>query len=650
MSKYRSVAEDFPALAKQWHPTLNDASPTATKPGSDSRVWWLCPADDRHVWDAPVKSRALGGVGCPICANKLVVPGLNDLATTHPDVAAQWHPTLNVKSPSEVNAGSNAEYHWLCPVNPRHVWEARVKNRAKMGVGCPFCSNRRTLPDENNLATHRLDLAAEWHPTLNERRAEEVSENSGFMAWWLCSKNPAHEWSATVGNRAAKSGTGCPFCANKRIIAGENSLVHVSPEIAAEWHPDNRVRPDEVAPASNTPVMWLCLVGHVWTTSPSQRTVKGRGCPVCANQMVLVGFNDLATTNPSLVAEWADSDVLPTDVTRGSNFKALWRCSARGHEWRTSVSSRTGARPNGCPECNASTFSSKFEKEIKAFVGSILPGVPVQSTRRGLISNGRFDELDIFIPSLGVAIEANGVYWHSEAAGKDRDYHLRKREACERAGIQLIQVWEDDWANRRETVERMLAHKLGASGSRTVFARNTVPEFVTAAEAADLLDKYHVQGAVSGSFYLGLREKESGELVAVMVLKRQGQHAARTLRLERYATSVRLPGGHSKLVKFAETAVPDWDELVTFADLEVSDGSLYEATGWVKDATLRPDYRYVVGNRRRHKFGYRLARFRSDPGLIFEEGLTERQLAELNRLYRVWDSGKIRYRYSRVSG
>ena len=59
---------------------------------------------------------------------------------------------------------------------------------------------------------------------------------------------------------------------------------------------------------------------------------------------------------------------------------------------------------------------------------------------------------------------------------------------------------------------------------------------------------------------------------------------------------------------------------------------------------LAPDYMYIVNGERKHKFGYRLKRFQSDPELKYVVGLTERELAALNGLERVWDAGKTRYR------
>lgn len=297
----------------------------------------------------------------------------------------------------------------------------------------------------------------------------------------------------------------------------------------------------------------------------------------------------------------------------------------------------------GCPECNATNFVSAFEREVTGYVESLLPSGAVQTSVRRFRKDG-ITELDAFVPSMNIAVEANGVFFHSERF-RSPEYHRDKAAACESLGIRLIQVWQDDWEQKRDIVERLLARKLGVSSERRVVARKANTEILEPTEARPFLERNHIQGASSASYYLGLRD-DADKLVAVMALKRTDA-AGRVLRLERYATSAIVPGGHSKLVSFAERMLPDWEQLITFADAEVSDGSLYEATGWVKDGAIRPDYRYLVGSKRVHKFNYRLKRFRDDPGLLYLEGMTERELADLNGLNRVWDSGKIRYRYSR---
>ena len=87
---------------------------------------------------------------------------------------------------------------------------------------------------------------------------------------------------------------------------------------------------------------------------------------------------------------------------------------------------------------------------------------------------------------------------------------------------------------------------------------------------------------------------------------------------------------------------------MTLADITLGSGGLYKTTGWVEDKLLRPDYSYVIRNSRVHKFNYRVQRFKTDSGLLFEEGMTESELAELNNLIRVYDAGKIRFKRPRL--
>lgn len=499
------------------------------------------------------------------------------------------------------------------------------------GTGCPVCTGRVVLPGFNDLASQFPDFLVEWD---DERSPHEVLATSSTKASWRCAEG--HVWNAAVYRRTVE-GKGCPTCANRRVAPGFNDFASQYPLLAAEWNDSSR-GPQTVTPGSNVLVSWKCASGHTWKMTPNARVSGGQGCPICAGRQVVPGFNDFASQCPELLAEWDDLRD-PTTVTSRAGYYASWKCS-KGHMWKARIIDR---HRFGCPECNATNFVSAFERKVTGYVTRLLPHGAVQTSVRRFRKAG-VNELDAFVPSMNIAIEANGVFFHSERF-RSPEYHREKTAACEALGIRLIQVWQDDWEQKRDIVERLLARKLGVSSERRVAARKTVAEILTPTEARPFLEHNHIQGASSASYYLGLRD-DAGNLVAAMALKRTDA-AGKVLRLERYATSAIVPGGHSKLVSFAERVLPDWEQLITFADAEVSDGSLYEATGWVKDGIIRPDYRYLVGNKRVHKFSYRLARFRSDPGLLYREGMTERELADLNGLNRVWDSGKVRYRYYR---
>ena len=272
------------------------------------------------------------------------------------------------------------------------------------------------------------------------------------------------------------------------------------------------------------------------------------------------------------------------------------------------------------------------------FIASILPpGAEMIRNDRTIIKPF---ELDVYLPELSLAVEFNGLWWHSEEyVGRDR--HRDKWRRCQEAGVRLLTVWEDDWRDKRPVVESMLIHKLGLSSAPRVGARQCSVFNVDADEARGFLDAHHIQGAGhSGSIRIALGHPGHG-LVAVSVWRRDGQVAY----LGRYATSMMVPGGMGRLLAAGRQWARDQGltKILTFSDNSVSDGDLYERLGFSAEAEIPPDYSYLVGATRKHKFGYRLSRFRSDPDLIYREGLTERELAELNGFARVFDSGKTRW-------
>lgn len=247
--------------------------------------------------------------------------------------------------------------------------------------------------------------------------------------------------------------------------------------------------------------------------------------------------------------------------------------------------------------------------------------------------------MDIYIPKKKLAIEYNGVFWHSEKAGKNKTYHYDKWLAVKNAGIQLIQIWEDEWNRNPEQVKTMLLHKLGINNQEKVFARQTTVGKLAESDVESFLNTNHIQGFASGSYYVGLRERDTNALVAVMVLKNQPSN---TLNIIRYATSKHVVGGFTKLLKNAETLYKP-TRFITSSDHCISDGGLYENNGFIVDKELPPDYRYVVRAERKPKSDYRVKRFREDPLLQWQEGLTVSELAELNNISRIWDAGKTRW-------
>ena len=271
----------------------------------------------------------------------------NSLAVVNPVLAKEWHPTKNgALLPEFVRVHSNKKVWWQCEKG--HEWEAFINSR-KNGVGCPYCAGKRAIVGISDLATVNPDLAREWHPTKNERLTPlDVTAFSNRFAWWQCEKG--HEWRAMIYDRS--NGCGCPICSGHRVLVGYNDLLTVNPSLAAQWHPtkNGNLKASDVTIGSDKKAWWQCEEDHEWEAVISSRNA-GHGCPYCAGQKVIVGYNDLATLNPSLASEWhptKNGELTPKDVMRGTNKKVWWLCGD-GHEWEASPNKRSQNR--GCPEC-----------------------------------------------------------------------------------------------------------------------------------------------------------------------------------------------------------------------------------------------------------------------------------------------------------
>ena len=426
-----------PKLASQWHPIKNgDLKPINVTAGSNKKVWWLC--ENGHEWQAVICSRNVG-IGCPICSGKKVLSGYNDFATTHPAYAKLWHPSKNGDIlPSCIKAGSQKKYWWQC--DKGHEWQASVNHISK-GHGCPICSGRQVLKGVNDLATVNPELAKEWHPTKNGNlKPNDFLPNSGKKVWWICDKG--HEWQASLNNRTRNKGTGCPVCANKKIAyqkafpLGNHSLATENPELSKQWHPtkNGNLRPENVMPGSEKMIWWVCSKGHEWKAKVYHR-YNGSGCPICAGQKLLPGYNDLLTLHPGLASEWhptKNGSLTPSDVLAGSTIKVWWQCK-NGHEWQSQVGERY--RGSGCPDCNKERKTSFNEMAVYYYAKQIFPST-ISGDR--IVLDGL--ESDIYIPEANTIIEYDGVHWHNHKKGKDE----QKNIIAQHKGITLFRIREPE--------------------------------------------------------------------------------------------------------------------------------------------------------------------------------------------------------------
>ena len=248
--------------------------------------------------------------------------------------------------PADLSRGSHQKAWWTCERG--HSWEAAVYTRTS-GSGCPYCAGRQAWPGENDLASRYPDLAEQWHSTKNAPlTAEQVTIGSHHKVWWQCEKG--HEWQAAVKTRVG--GTGCPYCANRAVIPGENDLAATHPELVQEWNIEkNSLSPKEITSGTTRKVWWLCEKGHQWQASVASRA-RGAGCPICAGKVIVSQENDLGSRFPDIAAQWhptKNGKLTPEICSPSSNRKVWWMCPL-GHEYQAAVGART-VSGSDCPYC-----------------------------------------------------------------------------------------------------------------------------------------------------------------------------------------------------------------------------------------------------------------------------------------------------------
>ena len=188
----------------------------------------------------------------------------------------------------------------------------------------------------NDLQSQRPDVLKDWDYDLNgDLSPDSISVGSEKRIWWKC-KN-GHSYQLSAGQKT--HGQGCPLCAGKYCVTGINDFASMCPEMMKEWdyEANGGLDPKTIYYKSRkVRVHWKCQLGHRWDTTLASRTEHNSGCPVCAGNVVVSGFNDLYSGFPQVAAEWnyeKNGSLLPSEVSRYSTKKVWWRCSECNFEW-----------------------------------------------------------------------------------------------------------------------------------------------------------------------------------------------------------------------------------------------------------------------------------------------------------------------------
>lgn len=430
-----------PELAIQWHPTKNgDLTPQQVSQGSGKKVWWVgnCGIDG-HEWETKIVDRS-SRLSCAVCSGHHFITGVNDLATTHPTLAAEWHPTKNNDfTPQQTSKGNPTKVWWLGECG--HEWVTQLASRTgRRNSGCPYCAHKTLLVGETDILTLYPHLQDELHPTKNDKDLDlSLEPMSSFRkVWWRCSLG--HEWETTINNRR---GSGCRYCAGS-LLTGFNDLATVDPVLASQWHPtrNDTLTAREVTSQANRKVWWLGACGHEWDALISSR-FKGARCPYCSGKKFLRGFNDLRTLRPDLSSEWhptKNGELTPDMIFARTLQKVWWQCDTNNHDWFVSPVARKNN--SGCPKC----VFHKTENEFRGLFNDLTEMefsddlVPVRWNKKSST------QIDILNEENKICIEYDGFWSHGGQPPSTLtleeciEQDVRKTEALLEAGYTVLRI------------------------------------------------------------------------------------------------------------------------------------------------------------------------------------------------------------------
>ncbi len=294
-----------------------------------------------------------------------------------------------------------------------------------------------------------------------------------------------------------------------------------------------------------------------------------------------------------------------------------------------------------CPVCfpRQAIARSAAEEEIYQFI-NMLAGDAVPNARN--IVKG---EIDIFVPSKNLAIEFNGIYWHSEpvleSLGKSKTSDNEKRIRVKNAGLRYIGIFEDEWKYKQEIVKSRLSGILGFS-TTTINGRQCVVKEISSKESSMFCDANHIQGKGRSNIRYGLFYKE--ELLSVMTFSKNNiSRKINNWEINRFCTKInhRVHGAASKLFKqFIKDHDPD--SVISYADSRWSDGDLYKMLGFNFEKDTVPNYWYVYGGSSKRVHRYSLRKNKND-----DQTKTEKELRTVQGYYRIWDCGSSKWIWKR---
>lgn len=356
-SGFNDLKTLFPKVAKEWDYEKNgDLRPENVGAGTDKKVYWICSKDNSHKWQASVVSRTHGTgkkkpLGCPVCSNKQVLTGFNDLATwcknnNRENLLAEWDYEKNGDiTPETILYGSNTKVNWCCERG--HRWNAKLDRRTRAGQNCPKCNNERQ--------TSFPEYAIEYYLSAIE---DEIVHsyplgNRQTLDLYIPSKKTGIEYDGSKWHKGDKNVRN-DLRKNLKCKELGITLYRIREDIAPLNDTSVDVSGTEKDIGASIKELLELIYGRTFDVDVERDRKK-----IEELREYIDKKNSVAAICPEAAAEWdyeANGKRTPENTTTGTNQKFHWICSTCGYKYEASVADKvkrnSKTKSRGCPVCS----------------------------------------------------------------------------------------------------------------------------------------------------------------------------------------------------------------------------------------------------------------------------------------------------------
>jgi DNA-binding protein len=552
----------------------------------------------------------LKGHGCPKCGgtykltNEHFIKKVNGIHNDKYDYSKTKYKNLSYKGII------------ICPIHGE--FKQTPENHKDKKAGCPFCINQRSKYEDeiiNELKGFKILKNIKIDKIMNNRFLETIKEkNIKLLSDYINSTTKVkikcnvcnYEWE-TLPHVLYRSG--CPQC---------NNQIKYTIELLQEKLPHLKII-DNIYKNNKTHITVQCEnCNYIWKHRPD-KLLQGAKCQNC-NSGVKVTHNeyiDKFQFNENL-------EILGEFINYKTPIKV--KCLKCNHIWEMLPSNLN--KKCGCPKCfnKISSYEDELYEEFKEY---------------DIERNKRFNnyEIDLFFPEYNLGIEFHGLYWHSSLF-KDKQYHKNKYLVCKNLNIDLIQIFENEWINKKEIVLSIIKNKLQLNKNK-IYARKTIVKEVSIDEAKKFCELNHIQGYSSSKYKIGLYYND--ELVSLITLrKNRFDKNNNSQEIVRFCTKINynIIGGFEKLLKYIKNNL-EIKELISYVDVRYFSGISYQKYNYLYHTD--PNYFYFKNNKVLFsRMQFQKSKLKNKLK-FFDNNLSEWENMKRNKYLKIYDAGNLKY-------